>query len=173
VPIAAGQYYLLSKGDPMMDDICRYMLSVIFTSMICGILLNSLREGGAKALTKTVCGLILSVTVISPLRNVSFEIPEGIPSFRDSAVFAAEEGEALAQDTMKRVIKSKAEAYILEKAAQWDADIQIEVELGLESPYAPVSAKITGEISSQARSAIEDLLANQFEIPKEAQMWTP
>lgn len=156
-----------------MDEIRRYLLSVIATALICGLLPDLLRDGGTKTLVKTACGLVLTVTVFSPLKNVSPGLPDDFPSFRDSASFAAADGESLAKDAMLGVIKSKAETYILDKAAQWDADIRVDLELDGTFPYVPVAARISGTYSPMAQTEIEALLATQFEIPKEAQTWTP
>lgn len=156
-----------------MDGIRSYLLSVIAVAIICGLLPELLREGAARTLLKTACGLVLTVTVLKPLSNVSISFSEDFPAFRDSAVFAADEGENLAIEALTEVIKAKSEAYILDKAAQWGMDILVEVELDPEPPYAPVAVRISGEASPQARSEMEELLAGQFQIPKEAQSWMP
>lgn len=156
-----------------MEGIRSYLLSVILVAVICSLLPELLRQGSAGRLVKTACGLVLTVTVLKPLGSISLDFSGNIPSFQDSAVFAAEEGENLAADAMREVIKAHSEAYILDKAAHWEADIHVEIELSQEPPYTPVAVRVSGAASPQARSSLEELLADEFQIPKEAQKWTP
>lgn len=154
-----------------MDDLRSYLLSLILTSVICTVLPDLLRDGTAKSLIKTVCGLILAVTVLSPLRSIRLELPEELPLFQAEAAFAAEQGETLAGSALAAVICDKGEAYILDKGAQWGADIQ--VELTLSRDCVPVAVTISGEISPEGRNVLQELLETQFAIPKEAQTWIP
>ena len=156
-----------------MDGIRSYLLSVILVAVICSLLPELLREGTVRTLVKTACALVLTVTVLKPLGNISLDFTEVFPSFQDSAVFAAEEGENLAADVTREVIKERSEAYILDKAAQLGVEIRVEVELLREPPYSPAAVRISGAVSPQARGALEELLADEFQIPKEAQEWTP
>ena len=156
-----------------MGQIRSYLLSVILTAVICGLLPDLLREGGIKTLLKTVCGLVLTVTVLSPLGEIRLEFPQENVLFRQEAAFAAADGEEIAHDALTAVIRSKAEAYILDKAALWDADIRVELELSREEPYEPVAARFYGEISDQNKAKLQELLVTEFAIPKEAQTWMP
>lgn len=156
-----------------MDQIRSYILSLILTAVLCGLLPNLLREGGPKTLIKTVCGLVLTATVLSPLGEIRLELPQELPLFREEAALAAAGGEDLAHNALSEVIRAEAEAYILNKAARWEADIQVELELSREPPYAPVAARFSGEISDQGKKQLQELLVTEFAIPKEAQTWMP
>ena len=173
MPASADQHNLFSEGYPMMDGVRSYLLSVIAVAIICGLLPELLRESGTKTLVKTACGLVLTVTVFKPLGNISIAFSDDFPDFQSNAAFAAAEGEDLARAAVTEVIKIQSEAYILDKAAQLGEEIQVEIELALEPPYVPVSVRITGDTSREARRELEALLVAQFQIPKEAQLWTP
>ena len=156
-----------------MEDLRRYLLSVIFASLICGLLPQILREGSAKALLKTVCGLALTGTILSPLKTFRMELPELLPSVQEEAAFAVSQGEAAAETALAQVIKSRCEAYIQDKGTALGASLRAEFQLTREPPYVPESVTISGQVSEAARSELQQLLTAEFSIPKEAQRWMP
>ena len=155
-----------------MEGIQNYVLSVIISALICGTIPGLLQNGAMKDLTKAVCGLILTLTVISPFRNVSLVLPENFLSAEeDTAACAISEGEKLAQDAMAERIKAETEAYILDKAAELNAQIKVDVCISPEEPPVPVSAVISGKVSNQTRGTLQEILSVQLNIPKEDQTW--
>lgn len=156
-----------------MEQLRSYLLSLIVTTLICSLLPELLSEGGPKTLVKTFCGLVVAVTALLPLRKAELQLPSELPLFQEEAAFAAAEGEALGADALRSVIKSRAEAYILDKGAQWCDDLRVELELEDSPPYAPSAARIFGEFTEEGKGALQQLLASEFAIPKEAQTWMP
>lgn len=156
----------------MMEDIRKYVLSVIISALFCGILPGLLQNGALKDLTKAVCGLILTLSVVSPFRDFSLSLPEGafFPG-EESASGAVSEGEALAQEAAAQIIKAETEAYILDKAAELNAQLQVDVCVSRDNPPVPVSAVISGKVSNQTRSTLQEILSVQLNIPKEDQTW--
>ena len=157
----------------MMAEIRSYVFSVIAVVMICSLLPELLKESTAKTLVKTACGLVLTLTVLKPLGNFTVTFAEDLPSYRRDAALAASEGEALAGAAVTEVIKTQSESYIQDRAAQLGEEIWVDIELAPESPHIPVAVRITGDLSQETRKELEELLVEQFQIPKEAQLWTP
>ena len=156
-----------------MDDIRQYLLSVILTAVICSLLPDLLPDGGPRMVLKTVCGIVLTAAVLSPLGDLSLELPCDLASIRESAARAAAEGEKLAGEATADGIAARAEAYILDKAALKDPDIRVELKLEKNPPYRPVAAAVSGVVTPEGRSTLEKILATEFEIPKEALTWNP
>lgn len=156
-----------------MEQLRSYLLSLILTALICSLLPELLSDGGPKTFVKTLCGLVLAVTALSPLKKVRIELPEQLPMFQQDAASAAAEGTSLGEDALRSVIKSEAEAYILDKGAQWCDDLRVELELDDSPPYGPSAARISGTISEEGKQALQALMEEALAIPKEAQMWMP
>lgn len=157
----------------MMEGIRSYVFSVIAVAMICSLLPELLKESAAKTLVKTACGLVLTLTVLKPMGNLPVTFAEDLPSFRRDAALAASEGESLANAAVTEVIKAQSESYIQDRAAQLGEVIRVDIELAPEAPHIPVAVRITGDLSYETRKELEELLVEQFQIPKEAQLWTP
>lgn len=155
-----------------MEGIQKYVLSVIISSLICGILPGLLQKGAMKDITKVICGLILTLNIISPFRGVDLAIPESFWNLEeDLEASAASEGEMLAQKALAEIIKEETEAYILDKAHELNAQIQVEIHVSRENPPVPVNAVIFGNISDPEREKLQELLCDQLNIPKEEQTW--
>ena len=156
-----------------MEEIRSYLLSLILTAVICLGLPDLLREGCAKKLLKTLCGLVLAVTLLSPLGHIRLEVPQELPGFREEAALAADSGETLVREALTDVIRAEMEAYILDTGIQGAGDLRLELTLSQEPPYATVAVTLSGTLSPEEKDALQELLEIQFDIPKEAQTWIP
>ncbi len=110
--------------------------------------------------------------VILPLPRLDFD---DLTAFaRDFAVVGeavSADGQELAREAMGDIIKSRTEAYILDKAGLYHAQITAEVRVSGEEVPVPASVTIRGNISPYAREALERLIATDLGIPKEGQQW--
>ena len=148
-----------------------YFLSVICTAILCGIV-NSLLEkkNTSGKLLKLVSGIVLTFTVLSPVAEIKLD---------DLSFFLEdlkEEGEAVASmgktqyfDTMASIIKQETEAYILDKAR--DLKGELSVQVFLDSEGIPSSVILSGQISAQAKSELEQIIARDLGISMEDQQW--
>ena len=71
---------------------------------------------------------------------------------------------------MQDIIKSTCEAYILNKATELGADIHVSVSVN--SQHIPFAARIMGEVTSDVRKQLEQILETDLGITKENQSWT-
>ena len=156
-----------------MNQLHSRLFSLIIACLLRSLLPELLPEGTAKTLVKFLCGIAVAVTLLSPLTDARFSLPEDLPYFREEAAFAAEEGESLARESRMAVIKSACEAYILDKGAPEDPGILLDLDISSEPPHVPVSARIRGSLSPEEKETLQRLLTEDFSIPKEAQMWMP
>lgn len=155
-----------------MEGILEYVLSVIISALICGILPGLLQSGAIKDITKAVCGLVLTLTIISPFRSVNLEIPDHFLFMdEDLEISAVSEGEMLALEAMAEIIKVETEAYILDKANELNAQIDVDMRLSGEYPPIPVAAVIIGKISDPIRAQLQEIMCTELNIPKEEQTW--
>jgi hypothetical protein len=156
-----------------MELLRHYVFSVVAASLISGVIMGFLQGGTVKTLIKVISGLFLAFMVISPIRQLDisdFPIPGTEEASEASS--AARLGEELSLDAIKDIIKQQTEAYILDKAAQLNASVEVQVTLSQVSPYPPVSVRLRGEISPYARRQLEAMLSEELGIQREDQQWT-
>lgn len=156
-----------------MEPIRAYLLSVITAGVICSIVTSIPgRSAAVSALLKLTTGIFMAVTVISPL--ISFQLPN-IQSYMDAfsvdAAYAVETGQQLAAEETKKIIKSRLEAYILDKAAVFGADLTVQVSLSEEQFPVPCAVELSGQISPYGKLRLTEFLEDELGIGKEHQIW--
>lgn len=155
-----------------MEDLCQYVLSVIVAALLCGIIPGFFQKSTSQELIRLVCGIVLTITVIAPILGYDFSIPEDLSlAFSEKSESAVSEGEEMSNSAMADIIKAELEAYVLDKAAEMNAEISIEIRLSEETPPVPVSAVIHGTLSPSVRQKLQKVLTSQLEIAKENQQW--
>ena len=78
----------------------------------------------------------------------------------------------MADDALRQIIKTETEAYILDKAAQFDLQLDVQVALTDDVMPVPESVQLTGSVSPYVKSRLQILISNDLGIPKEQQLWT-
>ena len=154
-----------------MEGAKDYLLSVTAAALICGSVgCLAGEKGSISRLMKLLCGMFLAVTVIGPVVNVKID---DLSVFTDrlavDAELTAAIGEEKASDEMKRIIKEKSEAYILDKAKSLGADLKVNVVL---EDVIPVGVTLTGDISPFAKTSLAASIVQDLGIPLEEQVWT-
>lgn len=156
-----------------MDGLGQYILSVGIGALIAGILTSFTdSKSTTGVLTRMVCGLFLAFTVIKPVSQLNFDqLAAFAQSYEEAGESSAAMGEALANDALRELIKQETEAYILDKAGSYQAQLDVEVTVGDGEMPVPESVRISGNISPYARSRLQQILADELGIPKERQIW--
>ncbi len=154
-----------------MDSVKQYLLSVICGAMVCAIVSSLTNQKGSKAaLLKLVTGIFLAFTVISPITRIQLEkLTIFTEELQEEASFAAAFGQSVAEESRSGLIKSKMEAYILDKAATLNTSLSVEVIL--DECFYPESVKLQGNIAPYARFRLESILEEELGIATETQEW--
>ena len=151
-----------------------YILRVICAGILCAIAGNLINGKSTPAqLIRLLCGLLMLITVISPLGNLTFQ---GISDYWsgltvDASQYTAQ-GESMAQDSISGIIKPQLEAYILDKASRMGLEIAVEVELDAGNHSLPCGVHITGKLSPYAKEVLSSYITETLGIAKENQQWT-
>jgi hypothetical protein len=156
-----------------MDQIRRYLLSVIAAAILCGIV-NTLigKKGSANSVVKLIAGLFMAFTVISPLVTVRLtNISDYFSDLSAQGEAITADGEAIALEELCAIIKSRTEAYILDKAVSMDLDLEVEVTLSSENPPLPCAVIIKGSAAPYEKVVITEYIAKDLGISKEDQLW--
>lgn len=156
-----------------MDQIRQYLLCVCAAAILCGIANGIIeKKGSYSSVLKLITGLILALTVISPLVKIQWadvtQYVEGMTSDADDAVA---DGEAMAYEAEAAIIKSQTEAYILDKAASMGLNIEVEVTLSSSDPPLPCAVSVKGSVSPYSKALLSQYISEELGISEENQQW--
>lgn len=156
-----------------MNEAGQYILSVGLAALIVGILTSFTDNKSASGvLIRMVCGLFLALTVIKPVGNLNFDYLEAFArSYSEAGSTTAANGEAIANDALREIIKQETEAYILDKASSYQCALDVLVTVGEGNVPVPEFVRISGSISPYARGQMQKLIEEELGIPKEQQQW--
>lgn len=156
-----------------MEHIRQYLLSVIAAAILCAaVQAITQKKGASSAIIKLIAGIFLTVTVITPWTKLSFtDITEYAQTFTASAETAVSYGTAVAQEETAAIIKSRSEAYILDKATSLGLTLQVAVTVSDASPPLPESVVLTGKTSPYTKERLAHYIANDLGIPEADQTW--
>lgn len=153
-----------------MEALRQYIISVVAAGLICGVVTGLFPGGTGGSIMKLVCGVFLCYTVLAPVSRIELEdLAVSSWTLADGSEAVAA-GEQLSEQARDRFIKQDLEAYILDKASQLGADLQVEV--ALEEGGLPCAVTLTGQIAPYQRQQLERFLTLELGIAKENQQWT-
>lgn len=153
-----------------MGSLGQSVLRLVIAAMVCGIVLSMVRNGASEGLLRFLCGTFLTITLFAPLNNGCF-LPQ-LTFFEDALADAeakAEAGSEMAEEEIRHRISEALEAYILDKAGQWEAELNVAITFGEDS--IPVGAELSGKIPESVQKDISRILTEDLGIPKENQLW--
>lgn len=155
----------------MMGKLESFGLSVVSAALVVAIITGLFRKNDASAvLVKMIAGLFLAFTVIRPLVTLDvMRLGTYLDTFSEAGRDASQAGENLAQDTYRSYIKSETQAYILDKARDYGATLEVDVEL--DDRAIPCGAELTGSVSPYAKAALSHAMETELGILKENQRW--
>lgn len=156
-----------------MGFIRNYLLRIIASAMAISILTGiSGKKGSNAVLIRLIGGLFLTLTIIQPLLGFDWrELALFTDNLSTEGKSAAARGELLADEQYRSIIKSEAEAYILDKAQDYNAEIEVEVTLCEENPPVPFSVRVCGLVSPYSKIRLQQLIEDDLGIRKEYQRW--
>lgn len=157
-----------------MESIKSYLLSIIVTAIIVSILTSVIsKKASYQKLVQTIGGMIVLITIIAPLKGYRFDKYESYYNdFKISAELQTDYGKSVAEESLSEIIKEQTEAYILEKASELDATLQVSVTMSRETYPTPTHAVLKGDIAPYAKDRLSRIIAKDLGIPEDKQSWT-
>ena len=151
-----------------------YILNIMIAAIFCAVASTLLSQKSAVGqIVKMLCGILLVVTAITPLVNISFRhITDYIEGLTIDANAYVSDGSLVMQEQINAIIKEETEAYILDKANQMGLQIAVEVVLDENNHSIPSYVTVTGTISPYTKEVLSGYIANTLGIAKENQKWT-
>ena len=157
-----------------MAAIGKYILSVTTAALLYSLLHSLIdKKSSASVLLQLIGGLFLTFTVIMPLADLDFtHIFDSQWNYTEQGSRIVAEGELIAQEQLRNIIKQRCEAYILDKAMSYQTPLHIEVSLENGDIPIPSIVRLEGNISPYIKSTMQQWLQNEIGIPKENQLWS-
>lgn len=154
-----------------MQQLGEYVVTLTVIALISSILLSLFPEGSARTMVRLVCGVILTVTALSPVSDIQIpDFEDFLSEYMDSGQSVAAMGEAMAEEERLGLIKLGLEAYILDKAAAIGCETVPDIQLNKNGN--PIAILISGDVSEYQRQQLQLVITNDLGIPKEDQQWT-
>ena len=156
-----------------MKFLSEYLLKVISAAAFCSLVRTIAPTKGAGRVVRFSAGLVLILCVVAPVLRLD---ADQIVSYIAQSLRIEEEArtglEIPSKDLTAELISRKMRTYVLDKADELGA--QIEVEVSIDSagafPY-PDGIKITGSMNAIQRQELERYISNVLAIPADRQVY--
>ena len=153
-----------------MAGLRAYLLRLLWAAMVCGILNRMVKGSGCAPVIRLLCGVFLTVVLVQPLCGLSFEEPlRWTEDLNALGAEIVEQGSREAQAQKETIIKTRLEAYIVEKAAQAGASVTADITLGGDG--LPQAVTVTGALSPAAKRKLRQVMTEALGIPEVRQQW--
>ena len=157
-----------------MSDLRRYLFSLTAAALLCSLVRALVPDGRMKRICTLFCGIFLAMTALSGLAGWELtDVAEQLSKIQMEAEQARTGVEIKNREALCAIIKSKTEAYILDKAAALGCTITAEVTVENSGAYPyPSGVRIAGTFTPQQQQALSEDLEENLAIGKEQQMWS-
>ena len=157
-----------------MDTVREYLIGVIVTAILCGVITNVLDTKSLVGTTiKLLAGLLMLFAVVHPWVSISldniFDWTASITA--DGSGFVAD-GDRMAKEAYRKSIIERTRAYIVDEARELNCELNVEVILSEDAMPIPKQVRLSGEISPYARQTLSAILSERLGIQREDQIWT-
>lgn len=147
-----------------------HLISIIVSALICSIISQLIANEKRKSLIHMISGTILAISILYPLSGIRLNDLLMMPfPEKNSAEYYIAEGKKTALEAQERFIKEACEAYVLNEAQAPESKVM--VKFTLNTDLIPVFAELIGEVDTDMQVRLENILAEDLDIPKENQKW--
>ena len=156
-----------------MTGLGKYLFSIIVAAIFISLIRPLLDGKGPPAsIGKMLCGVFLLFTIVKPLTSLRIEnSSDFLNPFQEEAALIVQDGKTEAKNAMATIIRQQVEAYIMDKAAQYNAALSVTVVLSEDLLPVPVGVTIQGNISPYGKKQLQSAIASDLGIAKEDQIW--
>lgn len=150
-----------------------YLLSITAAALLLALVQALLPQGAARRTAAMVGGLLILLTVLSPLAKLDYDsLAKSIAQLQMETETMRTGIEVGSRDLMAGIIKQRCETYILDKAGQMGLTLEVEITLseGVDYPY-PVSVTLRGAATEAQKRTLTAYITENLGIPAERQEW--
>ena len=156
-----------------MQHVSEYLLSVTAAAIICMVAKSLVRTNGAAGqMIRIVTGVILIISIISPLHAFRFQNLKGfLDEFQASAEDYVSAGTASAQTAMKEIIIEETTAYIMNAANKYGVELELSIVLSDDTVPQVERIVLTGSVSPYEKSILQSYIYENFGLTEEQVVW--
>ena len=157
-----------------MDTVREYLIGVIVTAILCGVITNVLDTKSLVGTTiKLMAGLLMLLAVIRPWVSISLDnIFDWTADITANGSGFVADGDRMAQEAYRKSIIERTRAYIVDEAKALNCELTVEVILSDDEIPIPKQVRLAGEVSPFARQALTNFMTENLGINREDQIWT-
>ena len=159
----------------MMEALAEWVRTLAIGAVFVGAVLALVPEGSEKRAVKLVCGAVMTLLLVAPLKKLNAGEaawqPAELRLLRESL---REEAGQISREAAEAFIRAGAEEYILDAAGRLGI-LQPGVRLSLQgegTASRPWAAELTGGCTEEQRMQLSMLLEGELGIPAERQTWS-
>ena len=146
-----------------------YLLKVVCAAMVCALTEAVAGKGPGRQTRRLVCGLFLALAVLSPLADT--RLPRlDMGALERDARSAVADGQEQARSARNQCITEACEAYIWNKAAAMDLELEVRVEL--DGDGLPVRVELRGPAGPLARQELTAAVIRDLGLEEGDVIWT-
>ena len=155
-----------------MEGVRQYILTVIAAAILCSIICSLVvGKGTYTAVLKVICGLFLTITIMSPVINIEIiDLEEYFKGLQFEADAVVDEGQMIAHNEKIALMQQNLEAFLLEKAKAIDLEISADITIDDET-CLPSAVTIWGDVSPYSKQILSQFIEENLGIPEEDQSW--
>ena len=156
-----------------MDLIREYILSVAVVGILCGIVRKLIDKKGIPGmLGKSLTGLAITITILSPLTNFSLGSLNKIKfEYQEVGEKAVRAGEEIMHEALGESISEYSETYIFNKAKEMGVQLEVEVYVSNDVYPVPKKVRISGSISPYVKKRLQQIIEEDLGVMEENQEW--
>ena len=155
-----------------MEALRQYILSVISIVVLSGIVTLFSHGSSHDAIIKLVTGLMVTVTVLSPLlKNPKLSFDGYLGEISIDADHSVRYGKRMASEAEAAYIIDAMESYICSNAKKLGMEIAAEIMLPDSTVKAPDKVIISGKFSPYSKKRLGELIHSDLGISEERQIW--
>lgn len=152
----------------MIRELCA--MSILF-----GVIMGIIPEGGVKRITGILCSAILIIVILTPIKSIDIDsYALLLTQYREQEAQLTARADEINSRLNRAVIVEEYEAYIMDKAEELGIDVKearVEVQWSTEAVWVPYSVSVTANADISLRRVFEDKLMAELGIPQERVKW--
>lgn len=154
----------------MSHAIGKYLLSVASSAMLLSLSQAMLPKGAVRQIAGFIGGLLVILTVLSPVVSIDpDELSRYVSAF---SVDMETDGITDNSQILSDIIKQRCESYILDKAKELGANLEVSIVLCEDTHYPyPVSVILKGQVTPEQKMSITEMICLDMGIAPQQQEW--
>lgn len=150
-----------------------YLTAVTAAAILAALIRRIAPKEGAGRGARLGAGLLVLLAVFGPLAQLdTLSTAETLVRRGYGDPLDTQDFSTGANDLLSGLISQEAETYILDKAEECGASVQVEVETRVTEVYPiPWRAVIRGSLTARQRNMLSQYMTQELGIPEERQEW--